>query len=195
MHRGTEGFSGRATVITVAVVLGLVLFLYHKATVDKARLDGLMQAAAAAEQARVTAEKEAALHAPKFVPVRVPLASGSYPLASRDMKEFEIVFDADTMRNVAVVGRFSASGGNGNDIEAYIFNDDDYTNWKNNHSIFHSSVTRPLYSSGTATVGNVGVKIPTPGKYHLVFYNDAMLFPKTVKADIALQFDKLKANQ
>ncbi len=87
------------------------------------------------------------------------------------------------MSNVRVTGRFTASGGFGNDIAAILTTEDDFENWKNGHP------ARALYSTGKTTVGNINVTITTPGTYYLAFSNAFSAFTeKNVSAEIELHY-------
>ena len=79
--------------------------------------------------------------------------------------------------NVRMQGHFSASGGAGNDVEVFLMNQDEYTNWQNRHA------TGTFYKSGRVTVGDVNVTLPEgAGKYYLVFNNRFSLFSQKVVA-------------
>lgn len=69
--------------------------------------------------------------------------------------------------NVRVQGHFEATGGGGNDIEVFLLNDEQFTNWKNRHA------TPTYYNSGKVTVGDVQAVLPDGvGTYYLVFNNN-----------------------
>ena len=79
-----------------------------------------------------------------------------------------------------VVGRFQASGGSGNDIEAVITNADGFENWKNGHE------ARVFYQSGKVTVGNINTSL-VRGTYYLAFDNRfSVLTDKTIVSNIVL---------
>lgn len=70
-------------------------------------------------------------------------------------------------RTVRVEGHFEATGGTGNDIEVFLLNDDQFTNWKNRHP------TPTYYNSGKMSVGDVQAVLPDGGgTYYLVFNNN-----------------------
>jgi hypothetical protein len=76
---------------------------------------------------------------------------------------------------VKVQGHFHATGGLRNDIEVFLLNDEQFTNWKNRHA------TPTYYSSGKITVGDVQAALPDgAGTYYLVFNNNFSLM--TAKA-------------
>ncbi len=86
---------------------------------------------------------------------------------------------------VRVEGTFSASGGAGNDVETYIFSNDDFVNWQNRHPV------RTFYNSGRVTQGTLEVTLPPiAGTYYLVFNNNfSLLSAKTVQTSIRLHFN------
>ena len=83
-------------------------------------------------------------------------------------------------RNGTIIGRFSASGGNGNDVEVFILGQDEFINFQNGHSV------RTWYNSGRVTVSNISVSL-SPGNYYLVFNNKfSVITPKAITASILL---------
>jgi hypothetical protein len=86
--------------------------------------------------------------------------------------------------NVNLRGHFSATGGLGNDIEAYLLTEDDLVNWQNGHTV------NALYNSGRVTQKTVNVVLPADaGKYCLVFNNKFSFFvPKAVQTDVTLSY-------
>jgi hypothetical protein len=86
--------------------------------------------------------------------------------------------------NVSFKGHFSATGGSGNDIEAYLLTEDDLVNWENGHSV------KTLYNSGRVTQESVNLALPSDAaKYRLVFNNKfSLLTPKAVQADVTLSY-------
>jgi hypothetical protein len=63
---------------------------------------------------------------------------------------------------ISISGSFTASGGSGNDIDVYVMDQSDFTNWENGHQ------ASALYDSGQETTGNFNVAL-TPGvTYDLV---------------------------
>lgn len=95
---------------------------------------------------------------------------------------FEVPQNAGAVR---VEGTFSASGGAGNDVEAYIFSNDDFVNWQNRHPV------RTFYNSGRVTQGTLEVTLPAlAGTYYLVFNNNfSLLSAKTIQTSIRLHFN------
>jgi hypothetical protein len=95
---------------------------------------------------------------------------------------FEVPQNASVVR---LEGTFSASGGAGNDVEAYVFSNDDFVNWQNRHPV------RTFYNSGRVTQGTLDVTLPAiAGTYYLVFNNNfSLLSAKTVQTSIRLHFN------
>lgn len=86
--------------------------------------------------------------------------------------------------NVRLQGRFTATGGSGNDIEVFLLSDSQYTNWQNGHS------TPTFYNSGKVTVNDMNVTLPNDsGIYYLVFNNKfSLLSPKAVEEHLTLTY-------
>jgi hypothetical protein len=96
-------------------------------------------------------------------------------------KTFKV--DTSVMSDVRVFGKFRASGGSGNDIQAGLMNEDNFENWKNGHP------ANVLYSAQQMTVGDVDVNITESGTYYFCFNNRFALFSdKDVFAEITLQY-------
>jgi hypothetical protein len=82
-----------------------------------------------------------------------------------------------------VVGRFEASGGQGNDVQVVVANADSFENWQNGHR------AQVLYQTDKTTVGTLNVPIPQPGTYYLGFNNKFSTFTdKTVSGQIQLYY-------
>jgi hypothetical protein len=63
-------------------------------------------------------------------------------------------------RSGRVVGRFEASGGQGNDVQVVVANADSFENWQNGHT------AQVLYQTDKTTVGTLNVPITQPGTFH-----------------------------
>ena len=81
-------------------------------------------------------------------------------------------------------GHFTATGGSGNDIEVYLLNQDEYTNWENHHQ------TPTYYNSGKVTTGEANVVLPSDaGTYYLVFNNKfSLVSPKAVDENFTMTY-------
>jgi zinc-ribbon domain len=86
--------------------------------------------------------------------------------------------------SVRLQGNFSAIGGSGNDIEAYILPENDFVNWQNRHE------AKTFYNSGKVTVSNVAVNLPSDsGTYYFVFDNRfSLLSEKSVRVRASLTY-------
>jgi hypothetical protein len=86
--------------------------------------------------------------------------------------------------SVQLHGSFTASGGNDNVIEAYVFSEDDYTNWTKRRD------ASPYYSSGRVSMGKIAANLPAgAGSYYLVFNNKfSVLNPATVRVRAAVAY-------
>ena len=112
------------------------------------------------------------------------LSSGEFALSATQYRyiRFEVPQNAGAVR---VEGTFSASGGAGNDIEAYVFSNDGFVNWQNRHPV------RTFYNSGRVTQGTLEITLPSiAGTYYLVFNNNfSLLSAKSVRTSIRLHFN------
>ena len=88
-----------------------------------------------------------------------------------------------TAQNPVLSGNFTASGGTGNDIKAYLMDQKNYVNWQNNHQASTN------YNSSQTTAGNIHVSLSAGVTYYIVFDNTFSLSsPKTVDGQIALTY-------
>jgi len=95
-------------------------------------------------------------------------------------------FKLDVPSGVSTVrlqGNFTANGGTGNDVEVYVFAENDYVNWQNRHS------AQTLYNSGKVTVGNFNVALPSDAGTYMVFNNRFSVFTqKSVQVNASLTY-------
>lgn len=85
--------------------------------------------------------------------------------------------------NAVVNGRFTATGGIGNDIEVYVLTEDGFVNFSNGHQ------TPTYYNSGKATQDSIRAVLPGSGTYYLVFNNNfSLITPKAVQLEAILQY-------
>ena len=87
---------------------------------------------------------------------------------------------------VRLEGRFTATGGSGNDVEIVLLDEDGFVNWKNHHA------TPAYYNSRRVTQGTVSVNLPNDAKtYYLVVSNIfSVVSNKAVSGDIKLYYDQ-----
>src|SRR4029077_2962303 len=84
---------------------------------------------------------------------------------------------------VAVNGHFSATGGQGNDIDCYILDEDGLVNFKNGHP------SSTYYNSGKVTQAKIGAANLAPGTYYIVLDNRfSLITPKAVQIDATLSY-------
>jgi zinc-ribbon domain len=120
---------------------------------------------------------------PTYVPHIDKLISGQNVVKAGSMYWVSFKVNTAQMMNVRVVGRFTVTGGSGNDIEAILTDEDDFENWKNGHP------ARALYSSGKTTVGNIDFAVPTTGTYYLGFNNRFSTFAgKFLDGNVELRY-------
>jgi hypothetical protein len=91
--------------------------------------------------------------------------------------------------NVHIEGTFQASGGGGNDIEAFLLDDDQFVNFQNHHS------SPTYYNSGKITRGSIDRTLPSTDSeavtYHMVFNNSfSLLTNKVVDGTITVHYDR-----
>jgi hypothetical protein len=114
---------------------------------------------------------------------RVTIGSGALTVNASTYAYFTLNVPSGA-NNVRLQGRFSATGGSGNDIEVFLLSDSQYTNWQNGHS------TPTFYNSGKVTVNDLNVVLPNDaGTYYLVFNNKfSLLSPKAVEERLSLTY-------
>jgi hypothetical protein len=96
-------------------------------------------------------------------------------------------FDAPSgATNVSLQGDFTASGGLGNDIQAYVLSEADFVNWQNRHA------SSSYYNSGKVTVGKITASLPAgAGTYYLVFDNRfSLLSRKSVRVKATFAYEQ-----
>ena len=113
----------------------------------------------------------------------MPAASLDVNALSLNVTKFSI---PDGAFDARIEGHFTVSGGSGDDIEAYIFDDNSFTAWQDRH------VAVPIYNSGRVTEGNIKVSLPAgAGTYWLVFNNRfSLVSAKTVDVKVTGYYSK-----
>jgi len=119
----------------------------------------------------------------------VKLAAGAFtvPPGRYSFSKFTV---PQRCSNVSVRGRFTASGGSGNDIEVYVLSEGELTNWKNGHQ------AQTIYNSGRVTAQNINLRLPSTSErqavtYYIVFNNKFSAHgAKALKADVSLHYDR-----
>ncbi len=120
----------------------------------------------------------------RYVPVSQKIASGQIVVKANGYVQYRITITPE-MVDPTVTGSFNASGGSGNDIQAVIADETNYTNWINGHQaqVFWGT-------QGQQTTGNLEVKL-RPGMYYLVFSNKFSVFTdKQLFLEVDLNYKK-----
>jgi hypothetical protein len=90
-------------------------------------------------------------------------------------------------RNARLVGKFTAQGGEKNDIEAIVTNEKGLINWRKNY------LHRPQvwYKSGRVTEDTINVPLPT-GQSYFVFSNRfSVPINKTIRFNLRIEYERL----
>ncbi|MGA9210583.1 MAG: zinc-ribbon domain-containing protein [Terriglobales bacterium] len=114
------------------------------------------------------------------------LPNRTLPVQPRGLNATKFVIPEGAF-DVRMEGHFSVSGGPGDDIEAYVFDDSSFTSWQDRH------VAVPIYSSaGRVSDGDIKITLPAgPGMYWIVFNNRfSLLSAKTVEANVTVYYSK-----
>jgi hypothetical protein len=116
-------------------------------------------------------------------PRSLPIGNGSLVVKAGSYSSYALFVPGGVTR-VTVTGRFTASGGSGNDIMAYLLDEDGFVNFKNGHA------ARAFYNSGKVTEAAIGAVLPTSsGVYYLVFDNRfSAITPKAVTVSATLNY-------
>jgi hypothetical protein len=119
---------------------------------------------------------------PQPQPHYIPITNGAATVAASSYAWYTFVVppNADI---VAINGRFTATGGSGNDILCYILDDDGLVNFKNGHTV------RTYYNSGKVTTAQIGAANLLSGTYYLVLDNRySLITPKAVQINAVLSY-------
>jgi hypothetical protein len=112
----------------------------------------------------------------------VPITNGAATVAASSYSWYTFVAPTGAS-SIAVNGHFSAAGGQGNDIDCYILDEDGFVNFKNGHP------TGAYYNSGKVTQAKIGVANLAPGTYYLILDNRfSLITPKAVQIDATLSY-------
>ena len=120
----------------------------------------------------------------RYVPQTGKIATGQILVRAGGYVQYRITITPE-MSDASISGSFNASGGGGNDIEAVIADETNYTNWINGHQaqVFWQT-------GGRATTGMIAASL-APGTYYLVFSNRFSMFTeKQVFLDVDLNYTK-----
>jgi hypothetical protein len=116
-------------------------------------------------------------------PRSVPVSSSALTINQLGYSYFQIDVPQKAS-SVVLHGSFTARGGDSNNIEAFVFSDNDYLNWQKRRA------SSPFYSSGKVSMGTIDANLPEgAGTYYLVFNNKfSVLAPKTIHVNAALTY-------
>jgi hypothetical protein len=120
---------------------------------------------------------------PQPQPHNVPVTNGALTIGASAFSWYPFTIPPGaTSANIA--GRFTATGGTGNDIIVYILDEDGFVNFKNGHPV------NTYYNSGKVTQASIAAVLPnTPGTYYLLFDNRySILTPKAVTVNATLNY-------
>jgi hypothetical protein len=159
--------------IFAAVIAGIVILVNSNSTHTPAS-DNLGTASAARKPSV------------RYVPVDQKIASGQIVVRANGYVQYRFEITSE-MRNAHISGQFNASGGTGNDIEAVIAKEAEFTNWVNGHQahVFYST-------QGKKTTDTFDVRL-APGTYYLAFNNRfSALTSKDVFLEVDLNYDRME---
>ncbi len=116
-------------------------------------------------------------------PHSIPLVSDGLTINQLGYSYFKLQVPAKAS-SVEFHGNFTASGGAGNMVEAFLFSADGYENWQ------RQQYANPLYRSGRVSMDQMDAELPSgPGTYYLVFNNKfSELTPKTIHVQAKLTY-------
>ena len=120
----------------------------------------------------------------RYVPANQKVATGQIVVKANGYVQYRITITPE-MVEPTVSGSFNASGGSGNDIQAVIADETNYTNWINGHraQVFWGT-------NGKQTTGNFEVKL-RPGMYYLAISNKFSAFTdKQVFLEVDLNYKR-----
>ena len=122
----------------------------------------------------------------RYVPASEKVATGQIVVKAQGYVQYRLMITPE-MVEPTVTGTFNASGGTGNDIQAAIADEENYTNWINGHQ------AQVLWGTqGRQTTGNLEVRLQ-PGMYYLVFSNKFSEFTdKQVFLDVDLNYKRVE---
>lgn len=120
----------------------------------------------------------------RYVPVNQKIAAGQILVKARGYVYYRVTIQPGMVEPV-VTGSFNASGGSGNDIEAVLADETNYTNWINGHQAQGFWGT-----TGKQTTGSFEVRLQ-PGTYYLAISNRfSALTDKQVFLQVDLNYKK-----
>jgi hypothetical protein len=120
---------------------------------------------------------------PQPQPHSIPITNGALTVAAGNLSWYTFVVPPNASA-VQVQGHFTATGGMGNDIIAYVTDDDGLVNLRNGHQ------ARVYYNSQKVTQSEISAVLPNaPVTYYLVFDNRfSLITPKAVAVNATLSY-------
>jgi len=88
-------------------------------------------------------------------------------------------------RNARLVGKFTAQGGRGNDVNAFVTNDDGLMNFRNGHRF------NQWYESGRVTVDTINARLPAGRSYFVLSNTFSTFAHKSVAFDLRVEYEHL----
>lgn len=122
----------------------------------------------------------------RYVPASEKIASGQIVVRASGYVQYRFQVTPE-MRDAHVTGHFNASGGAGNDVQAVIATEDEFTNWANGHQ------ARVFYSTGgKKTTDSFDVRLG-PGTYYFAVSNQFSSFSsKDVFLEVDLNYQRME---
>ena len=123
-------------------------------------------------------------------PVSQKLASGTYIVYAPSPQVWRVKLDPNTMTNASISGHFNVSEGTPKNIDVFVFNEENYSKWKDDDPAVRNGA-KPLAAASKVAEGEINAKLTDAG-YHYLVISDRYQYEgkKTVTADIKLQYDK-----
>ena len=165
--------------LMVVISIGLSFLAYRQN-----QLEGRAQPQNQGIVTRVAAVQERAGR-PKLNRQTMDIAKGSFVVDRSEPLAIRFTVSPNQVRDTAVVGgEFSSFSPIGNTIEVFLFDEDNYKNWRNRDE------AQPLFQSRKSAEGEIRAAILEPGAYYLVFKNDVSFAEsKTVNVDVKLEYE------
>lgn len=118
------------------------------------------------------------------------LASGSFVVYAPSPQIWRVKVDPATMSNAIISGSFTVSEGTPKNIDVLVFNEENYTKWKDEDPAVRNGAT-PLASALHMNQGDINAKLTDAGYHYLVVSNRYQYEgKKTISANIKFQYDK-----
>jgi hypothetical protein len=122
----------------------------------------------------------------RYAPVTQSIASGQITVQARNYWQYRIQITPE-MQSPHLTGTFNVSGGSGNDIDAVVADENEFSNWINGHQ------AKVYYGTdGKKTTDTFDVRL-SPGTYILAFSNKfGLLQNKYVALQVDLKYSRME---